>query len=134
MPRPHGTTAVDQKAPSQRHGATQAIQNTACLKLRHKWFREFVCIVCPSLRSRWLGCRGENQGCICTNGRDHIIICSVSLVLNTCFISFILSSQFFSLIAAHCVFHTLSPSPLPRALFEQGFAEQKNLSPAGTFA
>lgn len=34
--------------------------------------------------------------------------------------------------AAHCVFHTLSPSPPPWALFEQGFAEQKNLSPAGT--
>lgn len=67
-----------------------------------------------------VGCRGENQGCICSNGRDHIIICSlhaqgshVSLVLNTCFISFILSSQFFPLKAAHCVFLTLSPSPLP---------------------
>lgn len=54
-----------------------ATPNTARLKLRHKWFREFVCLVCPSLRSCWLGCRGENQGWICTNCRDYIIICSL---------------------------------------------------------
>lgn len=54
-----------------------ATPNTARLKLRHKWFREFVCLVCPSLRSCWLGCRGENQGWSCTNCRDYIIICSL---------------------------------------------------------
>ena len=55
----------------------------------------------------------------------------ISLVLNTCFISFILTFPFFFPLVTHCAFPTLLPPPLPRALCEQSFPEQRNLSPAG---
>lgn len=79
-PSPQVAGLTDAQTPrnnSSRSKSTIPVTpNTACLKLRHKWCREFVCLICPSLRSWWLGCRGENQGCICTNCRDYIIICS----------------------------------------------------------